>query len=73
MNAYETGIYRVELFDKHGSKQHTEFAPNFVLAVARGRKVTAKPPYASFAVTRVLYNSIDKADPWSCRDHEQST
>lgn len=73
MNAYETGIYRIELFDKHGSKQHTEFAPNYVLAVAKGGILTEAPPFASFVVTRVLYNSIDKADPWSCKDHEQST
>ena len=71
MNAYESGKYRVYLFDKHGTKQKTVFAETLTEAQALGHSMTAEPPYASFVVTRVLYNSLDSSNPWSTRSSTQ--
>jgi hypothetical protein len=68
-NKYQTGIYHIHLFDKHGTKQKTLLEKrNFVKAKKRGKKKCLKPPYASFVVTKVLFNSQDNNDPW--RPHE---
>lgn len=67
MNAYESGKYRIHLFDKHGTKQETVYAETLTGAQELGRNMTAEPPYASFVVTRVLYNSLDSSYPWSTR------
>lgn len=71
MNAYETGKYRVYLFDKHGTKQETVFAENLTSAMELGEEMTQYPPHASFVVTRVLHNSLDSSNPWSTRASTQ--
>ena len=69
MNKYKTGVYRVHLFDKHGTKQKTLLVrEGLTAAVRKAEKKTRTPPFASYAITRVLVNSIDNAEPWGPRD-----
>ncbi len=66
-NKYKTGNYMVFLFDAHGTKQTSFNAINYTKAMEKGKDKTSKPPYASFVVTRVVHNSLDRADPWEHR------
>lgn len=64
-NKYRTGTYHIALYDKHGTKQKTIYSQSYTQAVDKGNKKCSKPPYASFTVVRVLYNSLDNANPWA--------
>lgn len=67
-NKYRTGKYQVLLFDKHGTQNHSIKAENYISALAIGEMNIQAPPHASFVVIRTLFNSLDLANPWSCRD-----
>lgn len=64
MNKYRTGQYHLHLFDKHGTKRETRVLSSYTAAKLEGVELIKEPPFASFAVTRVLHNSIDTAFPW---------
>jgi hypothetical protein len=66
VNKYQTGVYHLHLFDKHGSKQETRILHSLIAADKEGAVLIQKPPFASYAITRVLRNSIDEAYPWAC-------
>lgn len=68
MNKYETGSYHLHLFDRHGTKTKTMSHRSYIAASRAGEELTARPPYASYAVTRVIINSLDTAYPWHAPD-----
>ena len=69
MNKYQTGVYHVHLFDRHGTRQKTLLVrKGLTVAIRKGEKKTRKPPFASYAITRVLVNSVDNSEPWGPRD-----
>lgn len=63
-NKYETGKFHLHLFDKHGTKLETVVKENITQAQAHGEERIKQPPAASYVVTRILFNSIDRAYPW---------
>lgn len=69
-NKYHTGSYHIHLFDKHGTRKKTLDADSYISALKKGEKKIKKPPYASYSITRVLANSVDRAYPWSVRPEE---
>ena len=64
MNKYQTGSYHLHLFDKFGSLYETHYCENLTESKKIGEVAIASPPCASYAITRVLANSIDTAYPW---------
>ena len=70
-NKYTTGCYHLMLFDKHGTRADFRLRNSFVEARDEGEKLIKKPPYASYAVMRVLANSVDRAYPWSVKDETE--
>jgi len=65
-NKYQTGDYLTLFFDVYGTQQDSVASCNFLEADANGRKGIKTPPYASYVVVRVMTNSLDRANPWSC-------
>lgn len=65
-NKHQTGKYSTLLFDKHGTLKETiSGQENYRLADQKGRDQTKAPPYASYVVTRVITNSLDRSYPWA--------
>jgi hypothetical protein len=64
-NKYETGRFHLHLFDKHGTKLETLMKDNLTQAQADGEERIKAPPAASYVVTRILFNSIDRSYPWN--------
>ena len=54
---YVTGEYLVLVFDRYGTKQRTDKAPNWQAAVSLGGELVELG--GSFVVTRTVYNSLD--------------
>lgn len=69
-NKYAPGAVHLILFDKHGSAQKTIQHTNFLEAETQGDELTAKPPYASYVITKVLKNSTQNAFPWELSPEE---
>lgn len=60
MSKYETGSYHVLLFDRYGSKQHTQRGfTGLLVADAYGQSRIQEEDMASYVVIRVLRNSLD--------------
>lgn len=58
MSAYVAGQYRVIQFDRVGTRLGFVPAESFVEALAVGRAEVSRATCHSFAVVRVLYNSL---------------
>lgn len=66
MAKYSEGSYLIALFDKYGTKIETRIAETHGLigAETEGEKLIGGV-VASYAILRVLSNSIDKGERWS--------
>jgi hypothetical protein len=58
MSAYLPNSYRVTLFDRFGAKVRTVSADSFLQAMAEGERRHGLAECHSFAISRVLYNSL---------------
>lgn len=59
MSAHLTGQYRITLFDRFGAKVRTVTAETYTAALQVGETWKDAAVCHSFAVARVLYNSLD--------------
>ena len=59
MSAHLTGQYRITMFDRLGARLRTVTAESFTQALQIGAARKEAAECYSFAVSRVLYNSLD--------------
>lgn len=58
MSGYKPSGYKVVLFDRFGAKVRTVPADSFCDAMETGESLRGQAACHSFAITRVLYNSL---------------
>jgi hypothetical protein len=68
VSKYKENSYLIVLFDEYGTKKDTRVStePGLLGSQHLGYKIMEDEGFASFAVTRVLFNTIDagKRDKW---------
>ena len=68
MSAHQTGQYRITLFDSTGARLRTVTAESFTQALQIGEARNDATECHSYAISRVLYNSLDpNIEPYDVR------